>query len=216
MKKNIINTSDSIINQYLKQLRSVAVQSDSMRFRHNITRISEMMAYEISKTLNYAPEQVQTPLGIAEVNIPHEKLVIATVFRAGLPMHTGFLNVFDSAESGFVSAFRKYIDNEHFEIHTEYLASPDLNGKTLILTDTMLATGSSMYVALQALFKNGKPNRVILASILGTQKAIDYLESQLGDSVELWIAAVDPKLNEHSYIVPGLGDAGDLAYGDKL
>jgi len=216
MKKNIINTSDSIINQYLKELRSVAVQSDSMRFRHNITRISEMMAYEISKTLNYAPEQVQTPLGVAEVNIPHEKLVIATVFRAGLPMHTGFLNVFDSAESGFVSAFRKYIDNEHFEIHTEYLASPDLNGKTLILTDTMLATGSSMYVALQALFKNGKPNRVILASILGTQKAIDYLESQLGDSVELWIAAVDPKLNEHSYIVPGLGDAGDLAYGDKL
>ena len=216
MKKNIINTSDSIINQYLKELRSVAVQSDSMRFRHNITRISEMMAYEISKTLNYAPEQVQTPLGIAEVNIPQEKLVIATVFRAGLPMHTGFLNVFDSAESGFVSAFRKYIDNEHFEIHTEYLASPDLNGKTLILTDTMLATGSSMYVALQALFKNGKPNRVILASILGTQKAIDYLESQLGDSVELWIAAVDPKLNEHSYIVPGLGDAGDLAYGDKL
>ncbi len=216
MKINIINTSDSVVNQYLKELRSVAIQTDSMRFRLNITRISELMAYEISKMLNYSTEQVQTPLGMADVNIATDQIVIATVFRAGLPMHTGFLNIFDSAESGFVSAFRKYTDNEHFEIHTEYLASPDLTGKTLILTDTMLATGSSMYVALQALLNNGKPARVILASVLGTPKAISYLESNLGDSAELWIAAVDDQLNEHSYIVPGLGDAGDLAFGEKL
>lgn len=216
MKVSILNTHNSVVNQYLKELRSVDTQKDSMRFRHNIERISQLMAYEISKELSYQTEQVQTPLGIADVNVVADQLVIATVFRAGLPMHTGFLNIFDKAESGFVSAFRKYIDNEHFEIHTEYLASPDLTGKTLIITDTMLATGSSMYVAHQALLRNGKPRRVILASVLGTQHAIDYLQNQLGDSVELWIAAVDPKLNEHSYIVPGLGDAGDLAYGDKL
>ena len=216
MKVSILNTRNSVINQYLKELRSVETQKDSMRFRHNIERISQIMAYEISKTLNFSSEKVQTPLGTAEINVVSDRIVIATVFRAGLPMHTGFLNVFDKAESGFVSAFRKYTDNEHFEIHTEYLASPDLTGKTLILTDTMLATGSSMYVAQQALLRNGKPKRIILASILGTQHAIDYLEKQLGGSVELWVAAVDPELNEHSYIVPGLGDAGDLAYGDKL
>ncbi len=216
MKVSILNHQDSVINQYLKELRSVDIQRDSMRFRLNIERISQVMAYEISKTLAYEPETVQTPLGTAEVNLASDRIVIATVFRAGLPMHTGFLNVFDKAESGFVSAFRKYIDNEHFEIHTEYLASPDLTGKTLILTDTMLATGSSMFTAHQALLKNGMPARVILASILGTQHAIDYLQQQLGDNAELWIAAVDPELNAHSYIVPGLGDAGDLAYGDKL
>lgn len=216
MKVSIINASNSVVNQYLKELRSVETQKDSMRFRRNIERISELIAYEVSKTLSFDSEAVQTPLGIADINTISDHLVIATVFRAGLPMHTGFLNVFDKAESGFVSAFRKYVDNEHFEIHTEYLASPDLTGKTLIITDTMLATGSSMYVAYRALLKNGQPKRVILASVLGTQKAIDYLNSQLGNKVELWIAAVDPKLNEHSYIVPGLGDAGDLAYGDKL
>lgn len=216
MKVSILNHQDSVINQYLKELRSIDIQRDSMRFRHNIERISQVMAYEISKSLTYKQESVQTPLGTADINLISDPIVIATVFRAGLPMHTGFLNVFDKAESGFVSAFRKYIDNEHFEIHTEYLASPDLTGKTLILTDTMLATGSSMFVAHQALLKNGKPARVILASILGTQHAIDYLQKQLGDSMELWVAAVDPELNAHSYIVPGLGDAGDLAYGDKL
>ena len=153
MKVSIINASNSVVNQYLKELRSVETQKDSMRFRRNIERISELMAYEVSKTLSFDSEAVQTPLGIADINTISDHLVIATVFRAGLPMHTGFLNVFDKAESGFVSAFRKYVDNEHFEIHTEYLASPDLTGKTLIITDTMLATGSSMYVAYRALLK---------------------------------------------------------------
>ena len=216
MKLHVVNQSDSIINQYLKELRSLSIQTDRMRFRRNIERISECMAYEISKTLHYESEDVRTPLGIAKVNVPSDDIVVATVLRAGLPMQTGFLNVFDHASAAFVSAFRKYTDEVHFEIHTEYLASPDLTDKTLIIADTMLATGSSMYVAYHALLRNGTPKRVILASVLGTEQAINYLREQIGDKAELWIAAVDEKLNEHSYIVPGLGDAGDLAFGDKL
>lgn len=216
MKVTVLNQHNSVINQFLKELRDTKLQKDSMRFRKNIARISSVMAYEISKTLQFQTEQVTTPLGIAEVNTISDSLVITTILRAGLPMQEGFMEFFDKAECGFISAFRKYTDKEHFTIETEYLAAPDLNGKTVVIADTMLATGNSMVTAYHALLRNGQPKRVILASVLGTKKAIDYVEKEIGDNAELWIAAIDPELNEHSYIVPGLGDAGDLAFGDKL
>jgi uracil phosphoribosyltransferase len=160
---------------------------------------------------------VKTPLGISPVNIIKENVVVATILRAGLPLHQGFLNYFDKAENAFVSAFREYSDSVNFDIHIEYIASPDLNNKTLIITDTMLATGSSMELAYKALLTKGKPAKVHIASVLATRFAVDYLLKQMpDDNIILWTAAIDPDLNEHSYIVPGLGDAGDLAFGEKL
>jgi len=216
---NILNLSDnnSILNQFLKEIRSVEIQNDSLRFRRNLERIGEIMAYEISKQMDYEQEEVKTPLGIAPVNIIKEKVVVATILRAGLPLHHGFLNYFDKAENAFVSAFRKYTDVVNFDIHIEYIASPDLNNKTLIITDTMLATGSSLELAYQALLTKGKPAKVHIATVLATRFAVDYLMKQMpDDNITLWTAAIDPDLNEHSYIVPGLGDAGDLAFGEKL
>jgi uracil phosphoribosyltransferase len=215
----IINLSDnnSLLNQFLKEIRSVEIQNDSLRFRRNLERIGEIMAYEISKQMAYEKEKVKTPLGISPVNIIKENVVVATILRAGLPLHQGFLNYFDKAENAFVSAFREYSDSVNFDIHIEYIASPDLNNKTLIITDTMLATGSSMELAYKALLTKGKPAKVHIASVLATRFAVDYLLKQMpDDNIILWTAAIDPDLNEHSYIVPGLGDAGDLAFGEKL
>jgi len=215
----IINLSEqnSVLNQYLKEIRSVDIQHDSMRFRRNLERIGEIMAYEISKSLDYANEDVQTPLGTAPVHVLTNQLVISTILRAGLPFHQGFLNYFDKAENAFVSAYRKYKDALKFEIFIEYIASPDLTGKTLIITDPMLATGGSMELAYGALKTKGTPTHIHVASVISSQFAVDYIQKHLPEAkTTIWTAAIDPELNDHSYIIPGLGDAGDLAFGLKL
>ena len=211
--------TDSILNQYVAELRDVNIQTDRMRFRRNIERIGELMAYEMSKSLTYSPKQVQTPLGTATARTPDDDLVIATVFRAGLPLHQGFLNVFDRAGNAFVSAYRYYKDVEHrqLDVHIEYIATPDLSCKTVLLVDPMLATGESMELAWRAFLTKGMPGRLLLACIIASRQGVTHLQSLFPqDSVTLWCAAIDPELDEHYYIVPGLGDAGDLAYGDKL
>ncbi len=218
---NLINFSDqnSIINQYLAEIRDVNYQQNRLLFRNNITRIGELEAYEISKTLHYAEKKVQTPLGIAKVNLPTDDIVLATIFRAGLPLHAGFLNVFDHAGNAFVSAYREYVDEAHTKvgIHVEYLATPGLDGKTLILVDPMLATGGSMDLAYKAFRENGTPDKIHVACVIATPEGIRNVQSIFPeDKTTIWCAAVDPGMNEHKYIVPGFGDAGDLCYGDKL
>ena len=211
-----LSASNSILNQYIKELRSVDIQKDSMRFRRNIARIGSIMAYEISRDLPYKQINIQTPLAMTQEIVPSVQPVIATILRAGLPLHQGFLNYFDHAGNAFVSAYRKYIDTNHFDIHIEYIASPSIEGKTLILVDPMLATGSSMELAYQALLTKGTPTHLHVASIIATRQAIEHLEHTLPtDKTTIWCAAIDPELNAHSYIVPGLGDAGDLCYGEK-
>jgi len=215
----IINLSEnnSILNQYLKEIRSVNIQQDSMRFRRNLERMGEIMAYELSKKLNYEAEDVVTPLGVAPVNVISDNIVLSTILRAGLPFHQGFLSYFDKAENAFVSAYRKYKDALKFEIFIEYIASPDLTGKTLIIIDPMLATGGSLELAYGALKTKGTPAHVHIASVISSQAAIDFLKDHFPvENTTLWTIAIDPVLNAHSYIVPGLGDAGDLAFGQKL
>jgi uracil phosphoribosyltransferase len=220
----VINLSEqnSVLNQYLREIRDVNIQKDSLRFRRNIERIGEIMAIELSKVLNYEPLQIQTPLDAATVNVIADQVVLATILRAGLPLHQGFLNIFDNAENAFLSAYRRMGRNAHgeqqLEIVAEYLASPSIEGKTLIIADPMLATGMSMEVGYLALLRNGKPKHTHLCCTIGTVQAIDYLRETLKDSpdITLWCAAIDPVLNEKKYIVPGLGDAGDLCFGTKL
>lgn len=218
----VINLSEqpSLLNQYLKEMRSTEVQKDSMRFRRNIERIGEIMAVEISRHLTYATEQVQTPLAVAEVQVPQDKIVLGTLLRAGLPMHQGFLNMFDQAENAFISAYRKETIGRRgemqIEIVSEYLAAPSIEGKTLILVDPMLATGLSMEVGYKALLSHGNPKSVHIACLFGTPQAIEYLQANMPEEATLWCAVVDPMLNEKKYIVPGLGDAGDLCFGEKL
>ncbi len=214
----VINLSEqnSILHHYLKEMRSVDIQKDPLRFRKNLERMGEITAYEISKTLNFKKEETQTPLGISPTLQLDEKIVLGTILRAGVPFHQGFLNYFDRAESAFVSAYRKHKDALKFDIHIEYIAAPKLDEKTLILVDPMLATGGSMELAYGALMTKGKPQKSILATIIASQQAVDYLQEIFDDSVTIWVGAIDDKLNERSYIVPGLGDVGDLAYGDKL
>ena len=220
----VINLSEqnSVLNQYLREIRDVNIQKDSLRFRRNIERIGEIMAIELSKVLNYEPLQIQTPLDAATVNVIADQVVLATILRAGLPLHQGFLNIFDNAENAFLSAYRRMGRNAHgeqqLEIVAEYLASPSIEGKTLIIADPMLATGTSMEVGYLALLRNGKPKHTHLCCTIGTVQAIDYLRETLKDSpdITLWCAAIDPVLNEKKYIVPGLGDAGDLCFGTKL
>lgn len=217
----VINLSEqnSILNQYMAEIRDEKYQQNRMVFRKNIQRIGEFMAMEISKTLRYAPEEVTTPLGTAVVNIPQDKLVVATILRAGLPFHQGFLNIFDHAENAFVSAFRVYTNREHTEvgIHTQYMASPSIEGKTLIITDPMLATGGSMAAGYEALLKNGTPQVIHIASVIATPEGIDMVKKALPEeNATIWVAAIDPGMNAHKYIVPGFGDCGDLCYGEKL
>jgi uracil phosphoribosyltransferase len=201
-------------------MRSVDIQKDSMRFRRNIERIGEIMAVEISKQLTYAVEQVQTPLAIADMEIPQDQVVLGTLLRAGLPMHQGFLNMFDKAENAFISAYRRETIGRRgemqIEIVSEYLAAPSIEGKTLILVDPMLATGLSMEVGYKALLKHGTPKNVHIACLFGTPQAINYLQETMPEDCTLWCAVIDPILNPHKYIVPGLGDAGDLCFGAKL
>lgn len=214
----IINFAEqpSLVSNYMAELRDTVVQRDRLRFRGNLKRIGQIMAYEISKRVNYMQADITTPLGVAKCDITADKIVLATILRAGLPFHEGFLSYMDRAENAFVSAYRKYkADSDIFDIHIEYIASPRIDNKTLVLVDPMLATGSSMELAYQALLTKGHPAKIHLASVIASQKAVDYISKHFPEDTTLWIAAIDPELNAHSYIVPGLGDAGDLAYGEK-
>lgn len=216
----VINLSEhnSVLNQYLREIRDINIQKDSMRFRRNIERIGEVMAIELSKSLSYEPVEVQTPLATATVNTIAEPLVLATILRAGMPLHQGFLNVFDNAENAFLSAYRRVNKEGELEIVAEYMAAPAIDGKTLIIADPMLATGMSMEVGYLALLRHGKPKYTHLCCTIATPQAIDCLRKSLNDSpdITVWCAAIDPILNEKKYIVPGLGDAGDLCYGTKI
>lgn len=216
----IINFSEkqTVINQYMAELRDKSHQKNRMVFRHNIERIGEMMAYELSKTLEYKPKTVTTPLGTIDINLPKEDLVIATVLRAGLPFHNGFLHVFDKAENAFVSAYRMYTNREHTEVgvHTEYMASPSVKGKTLVIVDPMLATGGSMAASIEALQKTGKPKKIHICCVIAAPEGIEVVKQALPDDSTIWCAAIDPGMNEQKYIVPGFGDCGDLCYGEKL
>ena len=214
----IVNLGDtnSILNKFVAELRDVDIQKDSLRFRRNVERIGEIMAYEISKEFHYSTKDIQSPLGIAPMNTPDDQIVISTILRAGLPFHQGFLRYLDNAENAFVSAYRKYKDRLNFDIHIEYIASPRLTGKTLIISDPMLATGSSMELAYEALLTKGVPGHVHVASIISSKQALEYLQKKMpDDKTTIWIAALDNDLDDHSYIGPGLGDAGDLAFGEK-
>ena len=207
---------NSLVNQYMLELRDVNIQQDRMRFRRNIERIGEIMAYEISKRLNYENVEVQTPLAKANCRKLQDNIVLGTILRAGLPFHKGFCNYMDYAENSFVSAYRKYKEKDDFEIHIEYIASPRLDGKTLILVDPMLATGASMELSYEALKTKGHPKEIHLASVIASQQAVDFIKSKFPeDKTTLWVGCIDDVINEHKYIVPGLGDAGDLAFGEK-
>lgn len=219
MPIEVINfdTTPSLVNRYLREMRDVSIQHDPVRFRLNLCRIGEIMAYEISKRLQYTDEEVKTPLGTAICKEMKDKVVIATILRAGLPFHHGFLNFFDHAENAFVSAYRRYREKgDQFEVVVEYMATPNLDGKTLILVDPMLATGSSMELGYRALLKKGTPKTIHVASVISSRQAIDYVCDVFPkDRTTVWTAAIDPAINSKSFIVPGLGDAGDLAYGVK-
>lgn len=216
MKVHNFADSPSLVSQYLAEMRNRNLQTDRMRFRRNLERVGEIMAYEISKTLKYKNEPVSTPLGVEAIcQEIDQELVLATIFRAGVPFHQGFLRYFDNAGNAFVSAYRKYKEKENFDICIEYLASPCLGGKTLILCDPMLATGASMELSYRALLTKGTPAKVHVASVIASRHAVDYMESVMPQDSELWVGVIDDEINSHSYIVPGLGDAGDLAYGGK-
>ncbi len=217
METNIFNNQNSLLNTFIAELRNKDIQKDSMRFRRNIQRIGEIMAYEISKTLNYKSVEVQTPLGSLNQSLPDEDIVVATILRAGLPLHQGVLNYFDRAESSFISAYRKYKERNNFDVHIEYMSSPSLKGKTVILTDPMLASGVSMELAYKAILTSGEPVHTHIVSVIASQEGVEYIQKHLPqDNVTIWIAAVDEEMNEKKYIIPGLGDAGDLAFGEKL
>lgn len=217
MQIHNLELKNTILNYFTSELRDVNIQRDPLRFRRNIERIGEMLSYEISQNLSYTKKSVTTPLGVKDINLIDEKLVVASILRAGLPLHQGVLSVFDRAENCFVSAYRKYRDEHNFDIHVEYLVLPDLTDKTLILCDPMLATGSSMEVAFNAILTKSKPKRIIICSIFASMQALEYIKTKLGNKVsDLYVATVDPKIDDHSYIVPGIGDAGDLAFGPKL
>ena len=213
----IVNLSeqDTLLNQFITEIRDVNIQKDSMRFRRNIERIGAVMAYEISKELSYKNITIQTPNSDAMQSVPSDTVVLGTILRAGLPLHTGFHNYFDRAENAFVSAYRKYTSENEFDVIVEYLASPSLDNKTLLLVDPMLATGISADLSYRALLTKGKPSKTILACVIASQQAVDYVISHFPEDTILYCAAIDPILNEHAYIVPGLGDAGDLCFGTK-
>ncbi len=214
-----LSKTNSIINQYMAEIRDAEYQKNRLLFRNNIMRVGEYEAFEISKSLHYEEKDIATPLGISKVNVPTDKIVLATIFRAGLPFHQGFLNVFDHAGNAFVSAYREYKDAAHHEvgIHVEYLATPSIDEKTLIIADPMLATGGSMELGYKAFITKGTPKRIHVACVIATPEGIDHIKATLPEEkTTIWCAAIDPGMNEHKYIVPGFGDAGDLCYGDKL
>lgn len=217
----VINLSDnnSIIGQYMAEIRDINYQKNRLLFRNNIRRLGEYEAFEVSKRLDYETNEVATPFGISKVNVPTDRIVLATIFRAGLPFHEGFLNVFDHAGNAFVSAYREYKDQAHHEvgIHVEYLATPSIDEKTLIIADPMLATGGSMELGYKAFLTKGTPKSIHVCSVIASPEGIDHIKKVFPEGkTTIWCAAIDSGMNEHKYIVPGFGDAGDLCYGDKV
>ncbi|MCQ2290405.1 MAG: uracil phosphoribosyltransferase [Muribaculaceae bacterium] len=209
---------DSLVSQYMLELRDKNIQTDRLRFRTNVKRLGQIMAYEISKRLQFADRDTVTPLEVAHTRTIADQVVLGTIFRAGLPLHEGLLSYFDNAENAFISAYREYVDgSDEFVIRTEYLASPSIGGKTLVIADPMLATGCSMEVAIQGFLQKGTPKHIHIAVVIATDQAIEYVKNHLPEGVDatIWAGDVDHVLNAHSYIVPGLGDAGDLLYGEK-
>ena len=207
---------DSIFTQFMAEIRDIEIQKDSLRFRRNLERVGEIMAYEISKTLGFRQTAVTTPLGVSECGVLVQQPVIATILRAGLPLHQGLLNVFDQAENTFISAYRiHHDDDDDFEVEVEYLASPNLEGKTVILCDPMLATGSSMVLAYKALLERGRPAHIHIAAVIASDQGVRLIQEKFPENTTIWVGSIDPELTSRSYIVPGLGDAGDLAYGSK-
>ncbi|MDO5104563.1 uracil phosphoribosyltransferase [Capnocytophaga sp.] len=211
-----LGETPSIANRFLAELRDVTIQKDRMRFRKNLERIGEILCYEMSKTLTYQPETVKTPLGEKVMQLHKEEVVICSILRAGLALHQGLMNFFDGADNAFISAYRKHNSETDFDILVEYLASPSLEGKVLFLADPMLATGRSFVNVYEALAPLGKPKAVHLFAVIGSEQGVDFLKDKFPSDTHLWIATIDPKLNEKGYIIPGLGDAGDLAFGDKM
>ena len=211
-----LSKHNSLLNHWVAELRDVQVQNDRMRFRRNIERIGEVAAYELSKTLRFKTVDVTTPLGIASTSLLEEQPVLGTILRAGLPLHQGMLNYFDKADNAFISAYRKHHSDGSFEISLEYISCPDLNNRVLILCDPMLATGASIVETIQAIQKTYTPSQIHIVVTIASQKGIEHVEKELGADISIWCAAIDPILNDKSYIVPGLGDAGDLAFGSKM
>ena len=211
-----LGNENSIFNKFISEIRDINVQKDSMRFRRNCERMGEIFAYEISKKLNYKNTQVTTPLGIATIPLPINNIVLTTILRAGLPFHQGFLNYFDGAENGFIGAFRKTEADHSFSIESDYLACPSIENKTVILSDPMLASGESIRTALEILKSRGNASEIHIIALIASQEGVDNVLKNLPGNATLWIGAVDKILNDHSYIIPGLGDAGDLAFGEKL
>ena len=207
--------SNSIYNTFLSELRDQNIQSDAMRFRRNLERLGEISALEISRYLHYSSKNIITPLGTAQMNLIDEPLVLATILRAGLPLHQGLLNYFDAAENCFISAYRKHTSEEEFDVEIEYMSSPDLTGKTVLLNDPMLASGRSMVLAYKALLKRGVPKKIHVVGVIASQEGVDFVKNHLPEDTIIWIGAIDKEMTKESYIVPGLGDAGDLAYGTK-
>ncbi len=217
MQIHHLSEKNSVLNHFLGEIRNVNVHNDSMRFRRNIERIGEIMAYELSKELAYEAVEIQTPLAIKKATQIKDKLVLCSILRAGLTLHLGFLNYFDTAENGFISAYRYHPNNDDdFEIKVEYQAVADINNKNVLLMDPMLATGQSIVSVYNKLLERGTPAAIHIAVVIAAPEGIDFLKKNLPENCHLWIAAIDEKLNEHYYIVPGLGDAGDLAFGSKL
>ena len=217
MQIHHLSEVNSILNHFLGQIRNVAVQQDSMRFRRNMERIGEIMAYEMSKELHYRAVDIQTPMGFKKTSEIEDQLVLCTLLRAGLPLHTGFLNYFDDAENGFISAFRHHPRNDdYFDIVVQYKAVPDISNKYLVLIDPMLATGQSIVAVFNKLMETATPKEIHIAVVIAAPEGIAHLQEQLPNHCHLWIASIDERLNGEKYILPGLGDAGDLSYGAKL
>ena len=216
MKIITLGKQNSIFNHFIREIRDVNIQKDSMRFRRNIERIGEIFAYEISKEMNYKNKDITTPLGISTESLMTEKPILATILRAGLPLHQGFLNYFDSSDNAFISAYRKHKKGGEFEIKIEYMSSPDLEGKTIILCDPMIASGSSMIMAMEAILSKGKPKHIHIVGVIASSEGVDYVKQNIPmQNCTLWLGAEDSEMTSQSYIAPGLGDAGDLSFGEK-
>ncbi|MFI5204100.1 MAG: uracil phosphoribosyltransferase [Flavobacteriales bacterium] len=213
---HVLGQQNTIFNRFMSELRDAVIQKDRLRFRRNLERAGEIMAYEISKTMTYVTKDVETPLGIAPCRVPSEEPVLACVLRAGLPLHKGLQNYFDHADNAFLSAFRKHTSPNTFDIEIEYLASPDLDNRLLILADPMLATGASMVLAHRAYLNRGAPSHTHLVAVIASTFGVDYVKKHMPANCTLWIGEIDDELTAQGYIVPGLGDAGDLAFGEKL
>jgi len=217
MKTIHLGKQNSIFNHFIREIRDVKIQNDAMRFRRNIERIGEIFAYEISKEMEYKSKDITTPLGISAESLMTEKPVLATILRAGLPLHQGFLNYFDGSDNCFISAYRKHKKGGDFEVKIEYISSPNLDDKTIILCDPMLASGSSMILAMEAIMSKGNPKHIHIVSIIASAEGVDYVKENIPmQSCTLWLGGEDAEMTAQSYIVPGLGDAGDLAFGEKI